>query len=116
VIGALDTPLLSVNCFILGDDQDPDRVLVIKTRAAETVSELKDLIKEKRSVQLSNADASDLELWKASFPADDLATTQPSTRGPKLGSLRLLSDVFPSELNVNHVHVLVRVPGKGEHY
>ena len=116
MIGALDTPLLSVNCFILGDDLDPDRAFTVDILKTKNISVLKGLIKGERSVQLSDVDASDLELWKASFPADDLATTQPSTRGPKLGSLRLLSDIFPSKLNVNDVHVLVRVPGKGEHY
>lgn len=57
VIGTLDIPLLSLNCVILGDDLDADRFLVIEIRTNESASELKDLIKGKRSVQLSDVDA-----------------------------------------------------------
>jgi hypothetical protein len=105
VIRALDTTLLSLNCFILGDDRDPDRVLVTKIRTAENVSELKDLIKGKRSVQLSDVDASDLELWSVSFPIADLPSKRPTTIGPKLRSPKLLSDVFSRQLDIHIVEL-----------
>ena len=111
---ALDsTPFLSLNCFVLGDD--PDRTFTVKIPKVENVSILKDLIKEKKARHFDHIDASDLDLWQVSFPIDDLHSKKPPTVGPKLRSNKLLSDAFPSELDINHIHVVACPSGQGEY-
>ncbi|KIJ92449.1 hypothetical protein K443DRAFT_135290 [Laccaria amethystina LaAM-08-1] len=112
---ALDfTPFLSLNCFVLGDD--PDRTFTVKIPKVENVSILKKLIKEEKAPHLDHISASDLDLWQVSFHIDDLhSKKQPPTVGPKLRSNNLLSDAFPSELDINHIHVVARPPGQGEY-
>ena len=111
---ALDsTPFLSLNCFVLGDD--PDRTFTVKIPKTDNVSILKDLIKEKRAPQFDHIVASYLDLWQVSFPIDDLPSKNPPSVGPKLRSEKLLSDAFPSELDINHIHIVVRPPDQGEY-
>ena len=108
------TQPLSLNCFLLGDD--PDRMFTVKVPKTKNVSILKSLIKKEKASRLKDVDASDLDLWKADFPISDLPTKNLSTDGTKLGSGELLSDVFPSELNIKSIHVTVYVPVRSEYY
>ena len=107
---ALD--LLSLNCFLRGDD--PDRMFTVKISKTENVSILKDLIKKEKARHLGHVAASDLDLWKADFPINDLPTFL--TDGPKLGPLALLLDVFPSQPDITFIHVIVYVPVRSECY
>ena len=108
------TQLLSLNCFLIGDD--PDRMFTVKIPKTDNVSILKSSIKKEKASRLKDIDASDLDLWKAEFPIDDLPTQNPLTDGPKLRSGELLSDVFPSELDIRYIHVTVYVPIRSEYY
>ena len=111
---ALDsTQLLSLNCFLLGDD--PDRTFTVEIPKNKNVSILKDLIKEKNPSSLGNIDAKNIDIWQVSFPIDDLPSKNPPTVGPKLRSEKLLSDAFPSKLDINHIHIVVRPPGQGKY-
>jgi Crinkler effector protein N-terminal domain len=103
----------SLNCFLYGDA--PDRTFTVKIPKTENISILKDRIKEKNPSSLGNVDAKNIDLWQVSFPIDDLPSKNPTT-GPKLRSEKLLSDVFPSELDINHAHVVAVAPGQGEYY
>ena len=104
--------LLSLNCFLLGDD--PDRMFTVEIAKTKNVSILKSLIKKEKAPHLDHVAASDLDLWKADFPIDDFPTNL--TNGPKLGSGELLSDAFPSELDIRYIHVTVYVPVRSEYY
>ena len=106
-------PLLSLNCFIIGDG--PDRNFVVKIPKAETVSILKELIRDKNPSSLANVDVKDIDLWRVSFPIDDLPVKASTKFGPKLRAEKLLSDVFPNVLDINHIHVFALVPEKGEY-
>jgi hypothetical protein len=111
---ALDsTPFLSLNCFILGDDSA--RTFTVKISNVDNVSILKKLIKDQNPSSLGNIDAKDIDLWQVSFPIDDLPSKNPPTVGPKLRSEKLVSHVFPSDLDIYHVHIIVRPPGQGEY-
>jgi len=105
---------LSLNCFILGDN--PDRTFTVEIPKNKNVSILKDLIKEKNPSSLGNVDVKNIDLWQVSFPIDDLPSKNPPTVGPKLRSEKLLSDAFPSDLDTNRIHVVVRVPGQGGYF
>ena len=111
---ALDsTQFLSLNCFMFGDD--PDQMFTVKIPKNENVSILKDLIKEKKALRLGHVNASDLNLWQVSFPIDDLPSKNPPTVGPRLRSEKLLSDAFPSKLDINRIHIVACVPSQGEY-
>jgi len=105
---------LSLNCLVIGDD--PDRAFTVEIPRIENVSTLKKLIKQKKAPHLDRVAASDLDLWQVSFPIDDLPSKHPPIFGPKLRSEKLLLGVFPSELDINHVHVFAHVPHQGEYY
>ena len=97
---ALDsTQLLSLNCFVLGDD--PDRMFTVEIPKTKNVSILKKLIKDEKAAHLEQIDASDLDLWQVSFPIDNLHSKKPPTVGPKLRSNKLLSHAFTSELDIH---------------
>ncbi|KDR79311.1 hypothetical protein GALMADRAFT_1233107 [Galerina marginata CBS 339.88] len=107
----VDTPLLSLNCFLLGDDSD--RTFTVKIQKNEPVSLLRDLIKEKQAPHLNHVAASDLHLWNVSFPIDDLPSKKPPTLGPKMRSEKFMSAIFRSRLDTNCVHVVIRAMTKG---
>jgi hypothetical protein len=95
-VAALDpSQFLFLNCFIHGDD--PER-----------------MFKKEKASRLKDIDVSDLDLWKADFPINDLPTKNFLTDGHKLGSGELLSNVFPSELDIRFIHVTVYVPVRSE--
>lgn len=74
----------------------------------QSINILKDLIKEQKVPHLNHIDTPDLDLWKVSIPIDDLPRNPP-TLGPVLQSHRQVSDMFPSTLHINHIHVVAFV-------
>jgi hypothetical protein len=115
--GVLDpTQLLSLNCFVLGDD--PKKIFTVKIPKTDNVSILKKLIKEEKASRLGHVDASDLDLWSVSIPVD-------CNLNESIGHLRLdgseqllpveeLSKVFSDPLK-KHLHVVVKFKSEGEH-
>ena len=72
--------------------------------------------RRKKAPHFNRVAASDLGLWKVSFPIDDLTSKQPPTLGPSLRPHRLLSDLFTSVLEVGHIHIALPVPKIGMCY
>ena len=114
-VPALDpTQLLSLNCFVLGDDLK--KVFTVKILKTENVSILKDQIKEKKASLLNHVDASDLDIWTVSIPMNDDACKSLEIIIDNLEPLKpllSLSHVFP-HVEENHLHVVVRSPIDGE--
>ncbi|PPQ97462.1 hypothetical protein CVT26_002810 [Gymnopilus dilepis] len=100
------SPYLELNYSILDDGTGRwDVVTMLKT---DTVSKLREVIKEKGGIRLQNVAASSVELWSVSFPIEDLTSKTPDLSGPSLLPLRKLSEVFPSQLDPMHIHVVAR--------
>jgi hypothetical protein len=55
---------LELFCWVQGDD--PRQAFSLKIAGAETVSALKEAIKEKKKVSFEHVDADTLKLWKVS--------------------------------------------------
>ena len=113
-VPALDpTQLLSLNCFVLGDDLK--KVFTLKIPKTENVSILKDLIKEKNSSSLSNVDSKNIDIWNVSIPMDDDADERLKNINylEPLKPLLRLSHVFP-RVEENHLHILVQAPPNGK--
>ena len=107
------TQLLSLNCFVCGDDLK--KVFTLKIPKTKNVSILKSLIKEKKAPHLDHVAASDLDLWNVSIPKDDDADERLKSiyNLEPLDALLRLSDVFP-HVEEYHLHVIVRSPIDGE--
>jgi hypothetical protein len=107
------TQLLSLNCFVLGDDLK--KVFTVKINKTENVSILKDLIKEKKAPHLDHVDASDLNLWNVSISMDDDVDERLKNVNnlEPLKPLLPLSQVF-SRVEESHLHILIQAPTNGE--
>ena len=111
---ALDsTQLLSLNCFVLGDDLK--KVFTVEVQKDKNVSILKKLIKEEKACRLEHIDASDLDLWNVSILFNDDAGERLENIDnlEPLKPLLSLSQAFP-HVEENHLHVVVRPPIDGE--
>ena len=110
-IGA--TQLLSLNCFVLGDDLK--KVFTVEIEETKYVSILKDRIKDKKAPHLNHVAASDLDLWDVSIPIGDNTNEKLENIDSfePLKPLLSLSQVFP-HVEKNHLHVVVRSPIDGE--
>jgi hypothetical protein len=101
-------------CWILDVSEDSFSVSIKDNR---TVDELKNAIKKKKPVTVTNVDAFRLELWKVSVIVPlSLSQLQDKIgkrqfRDDDAALLKLLSDVFPrSECVQKTLHIVVRVP------
>jgi len=103
---------LSLNCLVVGDNHD--RTFTVKISKVENVSILKKLIKEEKAHRFNHVDASDLDLWRVSFPIDDLEK--------ELGSINLAGylklsppskklTTFFTDVEDDCLHVIAKVPG-----
>jgi hypothetical protein len=97
-----------LNCFVLGDKKD--NVFTVKIPKTDNVSILKKFIKEEKVHRLGHVDASDLEIWKVSFPIDDHASKKSQTEPPLRPDKKLFSLWYgnPSD---DDLHILVKAPG-----
>ena len=109
---SLDT--FDLNCFIIDGPADAGSVFTIIIPKSSNICDLKVLIKERKS--LVNLRYDDMEIRKTSFPIVDLETKEPKALGPSLGPFKLLSELFPAGPNANQLHILLRLPDKGEYY
>jgi hypothetical protein len=100
------TQVLSLNCFVLGDDLN--KVFTVKIPKTKNVSILKDRIKEKNSNSFGNVDSKNIDLWNVSIPIDD--DTEEKLKNinnlEPLKPLLPLSRVFP-RVEENHLHILI---------
>ena len=103
------TQLLSVNCLSFIDE--PTKAFTVKICKIDNVSVLKELIKEKKAPNLDHLAASDLILYKVSFPTVDVDSNSDSKATPAvmripLRPLEKLKEVFPEQLQDGIVHII----------
>jgi hypothetical protein len=96
--------LLSLNCFILGDQLN--QTFTVKIPKTENVSILKDLIKEKKAPDLDHVSASKLILSEAPQPDGNFNTADRTPLDPLLPLLQL----FP-HVEENCLHIVVQALG-----
>ncbi|EGO24258.1 hypothetical protein SERLADRAFT_467257 [Serpula lacrymans var. lacrymans S7.9] len=59
----------TLNCWVHGEDVE--KIFTVNISSSETVSDLKDVIKNKNSLQFRNLDASGLDLYSICLPDDE---------------------------------------------
>ena len=107
---------LTLFCTVDGESQS--NAFSVKPTPTDTVDDLKDLIKAKKSPRFDDIAADELTLWRVSIPVDgDDITIQldqvTDTDKKKLGPTTRLSKVFPEELPEDTVHIIVQRPQTG---
>ncbi|KAI5994670.1 hypothetical protein EDD15DRAFT_2575182 [Pisolithus albus] len=112
---------LLLNCLLLpADEHRPfvvgisrnrsSRIFSVNILKTQSVSALKDLIKEKRSPQLNYLVAAELTVWKVSLPLDNIPPELTVNNVQPLEPLTKISSVFSEALEDGHIHVLVQPP------
>ena len=108
--------LLELNCLVLGDD--PSCVFTVKIAASESVSTLRETIKDKKKHAFEHVDADTLVLWKVSIPVDESVKDSLSRldlAGQRsLSSVHRLSNVFTNAPEEGHLHIAVKAPRTGK--
>ena len=100
--------MLTLHCHILGDDSTV--IFTVKIEKTETVSILKDLIKEKMELKEI---ATQLVLWKVDLPAADLKEALDKidlAESKPLFAIDELSDIFPAPIKKGRVHIVIKRP------
>jgi hypothetical protein len=107
------TDLLSLRCWIVGDD--PARAFEVDVPKSGSVSALKDAIKLKQQPDLDNWPANKLDVWAVAVPLTNekeiVETAEKATNELRLEGWKLLRkvDLFKSP-DEEHLHVVVRTP------
>ncbi|EGO25017.1 hypothetical protein SERLADRAFT_438622, partial [Serpula lacrymans var. lacrymans S7.9] len=110
----IEVPNLTLCCWVRGDRSSV--VFYVKVSSSETVYDLKTVIKNERFVTFRDVEATNLELYKVSFPyegGDSLEgvlsnLTSPSLENP-LEAGQQLSDVFTQPPARNQLHLIIDV-------
>ena len=102
-----------LNCFVLGDNEN--NVFSVEIAKNKNVSILKDEIKKKKVHLLNHVDASDLELWKVSFPIDGHPYKKPQPT-PSLRPSKRLFTLWDGEPSDDDLHILVKAPGTSQEF
>ncbi|PPQ70836.1 hypothetical protein CVT26_014041 [Gymnopilus dilepis] len=102
----LKSPYLSLNCLVFDNGiRTWVNIEILKTKNVSAL--IKDIAEHAGIVSQGNK-LQGVELWKVSFPLKDKDTHTPQFRGPSLQANRKLSDLFPSVLDPDRIHVVVR--------
>ncbi|KAG0195405.1 hypothetical protein BGX33_003418, partial [Mortierella sp. NVP41] len=103
--------------FCLIDGEPQSNAFSVKVTPADTVDDLKKLIKAEKSVDFEHVDANNLTLWRVSIPITDdddeisiLLDNVNDKDKKKLGPATRLSKVFPEELPEETIHIIVQRP------
>ncbi|KAH9964718.1 hypothetical protein BGW80DRAFT_1347450 [Lactifluus volemus] len=103
--------ILTLLCYVRGDSVN--KVFAVRIDNRKFVLDLKDAIKEATKVTFRDIEARSLILWKLFLPVDQsLKVTVDNLNPPNEDALlpiAILSDIFPDELDMRTIHILVAV-------
>ena len=105
-------PPITLFCLVYHDtDAGADEApFAVKTNDEETLSELKDLIKAKKSPEFENLAANRLKLWKWNKSTDKI---EGLNRNNVLDSRKKIRDVFKDDpAQEGRTHIIVKHPCK----
>ena len=101
--------ILTLNCLVLGEPAA--NIFEVKIQKSQTVSALREAIRDKKIHSFQHVDANKLILWKVSFPVnEDFARAISDFRfdGEGLSPMKKLSKLFLDEPEEENVHIIVR--------
>jgi hypothetical protein len=101
--------ILTLLCYVRGDSVN--KVFAVKIDNRQLVLELKDAIKEATKVTFRDINARSLVLWKLFLPVNQsLRVNVENLNPPNEDALlpnAILSEIFPDELDMRTIHILV---------
>ena len=102
--------LVTLFCLVGGDPEEEP--FEVKIDGRETISALKDVIKEKQKPAFDLLPASRLRLWKVDIPIPEGETPQipELNNNSKLGPAMKINRVFPVRPQEGHIHIIIRIP------
>ena len=104
----MTTDSLSLFCYVRGDDGG--KHFKVDIDKAKTVSDLREVIKDKKKPRFDDIPADSLFLWNVSVPINrDLENGVEALNlleNDALSAGRILSDIFP-DLGKNCIHVVI---------
>src|SRR6266511_875780 len=115
VVGTTAPSLLLLNCWVLDEDSDSNRIFPVEVDRNKNVGDLKEAIKEKMKPAFDHITANSLDVWNVSIPIDEDTNLQAQVKGLRLhekkslwplkGLLRIFRD-----LDQEALHVVVKSP------
>lgn len=103
---------LDLNCLLFG--QDRSRIFVVDVPRSKNVFALKEAVHKKMSDVLQGINATNIDLWKVSFPCDDTLERRIQDErlsdDTKLIPVKKISGIFAGTLNDEHLHIIVKAP------
>ena len=103
--------MLTLTCWMIGDN--PERTFSIDILVTKTVDSLKELIRAKNPSSLASVDVKDIDLWKVSFPVDDLEKELGDldlSRHQRLSPSAQKLTKFFTDVEDNCLHIIARAP------
>ncbi|GBC01193.1 hypothetical protein RclHR1_00410020 [Rhizophagus clarus] len=106
-------------CLVLGDSPD-ERTFEVDIELNESISKLKDKIKDKKQNTFYDVDADQLDLWKVEISAieqnekmimlrgNEIDVTK--LEGESLNSSKMITRYFPGQPLYEHIHIIVKRP------
>ncbi|KAG0092104.1 hypothetical protein BGZ93_003296 [Podila epicladia] len=110
-----------MSLFCLVDGESTASVFPVKLSLDDSIGDLKDLIKTKKSPEFDDVAADKLTLWRVSIPITEdeipiLLNNVADTDKKKLSPATRLSKLCPEELPEEMVHIIVQRPPQNPHY
>ncbi len=81
VVGTPAPSLLLLNCWVLGEDSDSNRIFPVEVDRNKNVGDLKEAIKEKMKPAFDHITANSLDVWNVSIPIDEDTNLQAQVKG-----------------------------------
>ncbi|KAF9084098.1 hypothetical protein BGX29_002746, partial [Mortierella sp. GBA35] len=108
-----------LNIFCLVDGEGTSNAFPVKIASTDTVDDLKEHIKTKKSPEFADIAPDKLTLWRVLIPEDDeddeipiLLDTRPEKK--KLKATNKLSKVFGTSVPEDTIHIIVQRPPQGD--
>ncbi len=105
--------MLRLNCWVLDEDSDSNRIFPVEVDRNKNVGDLKEAIKEKKKRAFDHIDADSLDVWNVSIPVDEHTNVQSQVKNLKVLETKSLLPVQPlfgifENVVGQYLHVIVR--------
>ncbi|KAL4061796.1 hypothetical protein V8B97DRAFT_1878730 [Scleroderma yunnanense] len=108
--GTIGSSVMVLNCWVRGDEIE--RIFPVKISGEAPVGDLKEVIKNKKSVDFRDIDANNLALYNVSVPCnEDLAgNVERLTLDQEVYPWQTLSDIYTDPPLPGHLHIVIEPP------
>ncbi|KAF9992288.1 hypothetical protein BGZ65_012429, partial [Modicella reniformis] len=106
--------------FCLVDGESPSNAFSVKVTLTDTIHDLKEFIKAKKTPEFDDFAADKLTLWRVSIPVlrrqNEPIVLHSVQAKKELLPTDDISDIFRGEPPKKTIHIIVKRPGAGTHF